>query len=161
KESRETIWQLYPSNDFYDTYDGSYFVPASLTSRTLPAYIISDALLSYFELGDKRVDDWIGVKTIDTETYYFPNKYKRRSRSTSEPHQEYTIVFRLSELFLIHAEASMHLTGNNDAAIADLNAIRSRAGLTDLLPSEYNGDIFIEIENERFRELFCEWGHRW
>jgi hypothetical protein len=68
-------------------------------------------------------------------------------------------VFRLGEQYLIRAEARAQ---RNDlqGALADLNAIRNRAGLA----SVNNGtkDVILEaIRKERFTELFTEWGDRW
>jgi hypothetical protein len=67
-------------------------------------------------------------------------------------------VFRLSEMYLIYAEAVLRggTTGNLGTALTYVNLIRSRAGAT-----LYNsGDITLQnMLDERARELFWE-GHR-
>ncbi|WP_394334799.1 RagB/SusD family nutrient uptake outer membrane protein [Niastella vici] len=70
-----------------------------------------------------------------------------------------SIVFRAAEIYLIRAEARAQ-QNNLTGAAADLNVIRSRAGLpatTATTPTEYLDAIF----RERKFELFTEWGHRW
>jgi hypothetical protein len=72
---------------------------------------------------------------------------------------EYTVVLRLAEQYLIRAEARAQ-QGNLLDAQADLNIIRSRAGLSDR--SINNVDLLLTaIMHERQVELFSEWGHRW
>lgn len=155
KESRETIWQLYPASR-YDTYDGYYFVPSSLTNSTIPSYLVSDVLYNSFEVGDKRKTSWIGIKEVGGALYYFPYKYKQRSKTDTE----YTVMMRLAEQYLIRAEARAN-TKDLKGAIADLNVIRNRSGLTDLPENLNQSEVISLVERERRHELFCEWGHRW
>ena len=66
-------------------------------------------------------------------------------------------VIRLAEMILTRAEANFRNgTSVGAAPIADINAIRHRAGLDDLIPA--NLDLQ-EIRDERYREL-CFEGHR-
>ncbi|RYG54138.1 MAG: RagB/SusD family nutrient uptake outer membrane protein, partial [Chitinophagaceae bacterium] len=49
-------------------------------------------------------------------------------------------------------------------AIADLDIIRARAGLTKIAstnPNTSQSDLLDAILKERRSELFTEWGHRW
>ena len=73
------------------------------------------------------------------------------------------MVMRLAEQYLIRAEARIRLD-NFAGGIEDINVIRERAGI-EFLPSEGGGiskEELIEIMlEERRRELFSEWGHRW
>lgn len=67
-------------------------------------------------------------------------------------------VFRLSEMYLIYAEAVLRggTTGNSATALTYVNLIRSRAGAT----SYSSADLTLpNILDERARELFWE-GHR-
>ena len=73
------------------------------------------------------------------------------------------MVLRLAEQYLIRAESKAH-QGDLAGAIEDIDAIRNRANQT--LISETNPGITQEellniILEERKKELFSEWGHRW
>src|SRR5690606_30439071 len=89
-------------------------------------------------------------------TYYYSSKYKAL---TDAPVTEYGMILRLAEQYLIRAEAYARL-GNVPAAVADLNAIRGRAG-APLIDGDGDIDLPALIEKERVLELSCEWGHRW
>ena len=67
-------------------------------------------------------------------------------------------VIRLSEIYLIAAEAALHAsTPNAEQAAQYLNAIRCRAtSLEPATASTINDDMILD---ERSKELFCE-GHR-
>lgn len=162
KDSRETIWQLFPATarEANSTYDAAFYVPSSLTNTSIPLYALPDRLLTSFEDGDERKSNWIGVKTIGSTSYYFPFKYKVRTGASTAPLTEYTIAFRLSEQYLIRAEARAHRS-NPEGAIDDLNELRRRAGIDDLPDDLEDGQVLQAVEDERQHELFCEWGHRW
>lgn len=70
------------------------------------------------------------------------------------------IILRLAELYLIRAEARVRkATPDIVGALADLNVIRRRAGLADLVTIS-SADILEAILQERRVELAHE-GHRW
>jgi starch-binding outer membrane protein, SusD/RagB family len=75
---------------------------------------------------------------------------------------EYYTVLRLAELYLIRAEAAARgAAGGINAAIADLNVIRTRA-LLPALPNTLTAEqVTAAVARERQVELFAEWGHRW
>jgi hypothetical protein len=152
--SSETIWQIAPINESRNTVEGGIFVPISTV--TLPTIFLSSSLLSSFEAQDNRRAMWTGTSTINGTQYIFPNKYKRRVAS---PVDEYTILFRLAEQYLMRAEARIH-QDNLEGALADLNIIRTRAGL---LPYESTDIVEIKsaILQEKRIEFFSELGHRW
>lgn len=158
KNSNEAIWQLQtPSAQIADTYDGDYFIltgapgTGSQNSNT-----ISPQLMASFEANDQRKTSWIGSINALGNTYYFPYKYKNRTLLN----QEYTMVLRLGEQYLIRAEARNH-EGNINGALADLNAIRIRAGLPSYAGATDATSLASAILHERQVELFTEWGHRW
>lgn len=166
--SNEAIWQMYPADGpstNADTFDG-YFYPITQTpvddgSTARGLYSISPFLLNTFEPGDKRKVNWINSFTDPGtgKVYYYPYKYKEASYNGSSL-PEYEMVLRLSEQYLIRAEAEAN-NGDPTDAINDLNMIRSRAGL-----SGYNGgpdptSLQAAILHERQVEFFTEWGHRW
>jgi len=150
----EAIWQLMPVNPGFNTYEGLEILPAS--SFSYPTYLVTTSLLNSFETGDNRKNSWINYRVYNNDTLYFPFKYKIPNGTTLT---EYYMVFRLVEQYLIHAEAALNLNNIADAQ-ADLNNIRSRAGLGNTLANDIPS-LRLAIEQERRTELFCEWGHRW
>ena len=157
KESTETIWQLQPVRANTNTLEALFFLPTSIDAR--PPYEISPNLMSAFEPNDKRKTQWIGFSSpVAHPTWAYPAKYKA---ATSARVTEYYIVFRLTEQYLIRAEARAHLGGSKLAeAITDLNTVRNRAGLRGVNPVDQNA-FYLAIEKERLVEFFAEWGHRW
>ena len=152
KNSTETIWQLKPIGGTINTNEGSIFIPVST-----PLYAaLSNQLLNSFELNDNRKIKWINNLTVGNTTYYYPFKYKIRQNSSLS---EYSMVLRLAEQYLIHAEARAQ---QNDisGAQADLNIIRNRAGLPNTSASTQS-TILTAVLHERQVEFFAEWGHRW
>jgi len=152
KNSSEAIWQISTSSTF-NTYEGFYFV-ATTTPKNVS---LSTSLLGAFEALDKRRTNWVGTVTVGTNTYLFPYKYRVQNSTTVS---EYTMILRYAELFLIRAEA---YAGQNKLtqAIADINVIRSRAGITPLASTLNQAQVLAAIEQERRIELFSEWGDRW
>ncbi|MFC3197133.1 RagB/SusD family nutrient uptake outer membrane protein [Parapedobacter deserti] len=166
--SDETIWQLQAVNTAggRNTWEGFLLIPATPTSsplfRLVPGY-----LYDAFEAGDERFASWVGSVTTSTGAEHrYPYKYKARFGVT--PVQEYTMVLRLAEQYLIRAEAAL-MQGRPEEAMVDINTIRRRAGLAEL-PADagaYGGaGAFAAaareaLEQERRVELFGEWGHRW
>ncbi len=156
--SPEIIWQLKPIEAYgtntqeggtiYSFYDPSY------------APYLTDELVSAFENTDQRKLNWVSNYSNGTNTWYFPFKYKLNS---SEPvTQEYSVVLRLSEVYLIRAEARAQqnkLNGTGSAA-EDIDKIRVRAGLSGVTVSTQQ-EILDAIYHERRVELFAEWGSRW
>lgn len=157
KNSMEAIWQLFPPVSYGNTVEGSFFILASIpTNVSLQDNFVSNS----FEANDKRRTAWIGNYTNKGLTYYYPNKYKIR---LSAEVAEYSMVLRLSEQYLIRAEARAQQSDLLNA-IDDLDKIRDRAGLpliklTNPLISQQ--ELLTAVQKERRVELFSEWGHRW
>jgi len=154
-DSRETIWQLQPIRNNAYTTEGSFFIPAGGIGAR-PTYALQNWLLDAFEPSDLRKSHWVGTSTTGNK-YSYPYKYK--AANASVPNPEYNIVLRLAEQYLIRAEARAWL-GDNTGAMADLNVIRSRAGLA-AAPLASGTTLLNTIWHERQVELFAEWGHRW
>jgi hypothetical protein len=155
KNSSEAIWQLQPVIPGRNTYEGDIYNLSGITNP--PSTItLSSELATAFTVNDNRKNDWVGKKTIGTDTFYFPYKYKIRFDINVT---EYSMVFRLAEQYLIRAEARAMLSNINGAQ-EDLNTIRNRAGLPNTSANDSNSLIEAVLEERRF-ELFVEWGHRW
>lgn len=150
--SGEAIWQLKPVGPNINTNEGNLFI----INSTPRQYALTKELVSAFETGDKRKDEWVGVFVNGADSFYFPYKYKIK---TGGDLTEYSMVLRLAEQYLIRAEARAMLD-NIIGAQEDLNTIRNRAGLANTT-SNNRADLMMSIEQERRIELFSEWGHRW
>ncbi|MES2827487.1 MAG: RagB/SusD family nutrient uptake outer membrane protein [Bacteroidota bacterium] len=151
--SNEIIWQIANLNGF------SVFGTAYVTAPTVvPAYSLSEATYQQFEgTNDLRRSNWVALKTLNARTYYAITKYKLTSGAAGN---EYNVVLRFAELYLIRAEARAQLN-NLSGAKTDVDAIRSRAGLTGVSATLSQPQMLTAIEKERRLEFFGEWGHRW
>lgn len=155
--SKEAIWQIPGNQGYAGVADAQRFIPSSATAA--PNYLVTPPLLTAFETGDKRLQNWIGTTTINGTTLRYPYKYKNRSASTTP--MEDQMILRLAEMYLVRAEASLRLNKLSDA-LADVNVIRARAGLTGSTANPTSEtEVLNAIMHERQVELFCEWGHRW
>jgi starch-binding outer membrane protein, SusD/RagB family len=176
KNSRESIWQIQPTEVIYNTLDARVLispstgpVPGSLDNPVR----LSNYLKNSFEPGDKRAvyGNWIDTtiyltpgSILDTIAYpfkykvYLPNTNINNNTGTANM-TEYFMVLRLAEQYLIRAEARAQ-QGNTAGAQSDLNAIRNRAGLSNTTASAQPALLTV-ILKERQVELFSEWGHRW
>lgn len=153
KNSREAIWQLIPLNANQNTNEGRIFILTSTPTNSA----LRNEFLNSFEPGDNRKSKWVGNITVGTNTYYYPYKYKLRTATS--PLNEYSMVLRLGEQYLIRAEARAQ-QNNVSGSQTDLNVIRTRAGLGNTSAND-KASLLSVIENERRIELFSEWGHRW
>lgn len=151
RTSPELILQI--ANSTGVTSWGGEFIPASTT----PNVVLYDTLAKTFEANDKRKVSW--TKPIDYGgiTYYYPSKFKQRSGNAGN---EYHLVLRLAEMYLIRSEARANLN-NISGAVDDINVIRDRAGLDDLEDTITKDQLISALEHERWVELFTEWSDRW
>lgn len=159
EESQEAIWHIPANGNGSVTAEAGRFVPWG--DDIIPEYPVTPSLQNAFEPDDKRFVDWLGVNTVDIngtdQQFYYPFKYK--NTMSESPTVEYYVIFRLAEVLLIRAEASAHLE-MVDEGLADINTIRTRAGLPDA--EAYSEEELLDVVmQERRTELFCEWGHRW
>jgi hypothetical protein len=153
--SAETIWQIAPVAQGRATFEGFTFVPSSAT--TVPQYPLTPALYNSFENGDNRRSQWIDTSVVNGAIYPYPYKYKQASAPGTV--NEYEVVLRLADLYLVRAEAEINQGDLNDA-VNDLNAIRSRAGLPNTTAND-QPSVLQAIQHERRVEFFCEWANRW
>jgi hypothetical protein len=155
RSSKESIFRASSSGAIPSYVDRTYYATYCLNANYLR---LTDDFLNSFEDGDLRKTKWLK----DEKTYFHSWKYKRNS-ATAAGDPEDLVLLRLSEQYLIRAEARAQqgkLTGA-DGAIADINAIRARAGLDALPETLSKEETLLAVENERRHELFLEEGHRW
>jgi hypothetical protein len=141
--------------------EGNNFIP---TEAARPSYALTTYLRNAFEVNDKRWNSWVKSKVSDGITYYYPFKYKKKADFIANPKPvEYNMIFRLAEMLLIRAECRVHLN-LLPGAIADVDAIRQRAGLPLVQathPDISAAELSEKIAQERRIEFFIEGGHRW
>lgn len=150
--SNEILWQI-ATNLGISIQGASYLTPVNV----IPTYTLGDVIYRSFESpADLRRSNWTLVKNIGGKAYYGITKYKVSAGSGNE----YNVVLRLAEVYLIRAEARAQLN-NLAGARADLNTVRTRAGLPTLSTTLTQSEVLVAVEQERKVELFGEWGHRW
>jgi hypothetical protein len=151
----ETLMQLSaPTNND----DGEITVSSSISEYYLynsptdyGSYVASRDLVDLFEAGDLRLNlfQTVSIATRENDDlvpsdYLFNRKYQEDS----------SIAFiRLSEMYLISAEAQERLSPGSIQALDRLNSIRERAGTPPLLSST---NLLEEIFMERRREFAFE-----
>jgi hypothetical protein len=161
KNSKETIFQL-------QTYGSTINITgittlagmlAPLSGVLLSSYCNAN-LLSSFQSGDLRKSKWTTTFTdfSSFQQYTYPSKYKNTNTAVSG--NEYLVIFRLAEMYLIRAEAAAHTNKLADAE-EDLFTVRKRAGLTTRLALPDLPTALNNLERERRFELFLELGDRW
>lgn len=155
KNSSEAIWQLMPTAG-NNTPAGALFI---LTNTPTFVSLLSD-FGSSFENGDNRRTMWIGEYSNNTGKYLYPLKYKIRATTSTTGINEYSMVIRLAEIYLIRAEARAKLE-RPELALEDINLVRKRAGMIVPLAGLNSLQCLAETEKQRKFELFSEWGHRW
>jgi starch-binding outer membrane protein, SusD/RagB family len=153
--SPEALWQIEPVIPGFNSSEGAYYILNS--APTQDQTTITPAFLGGFEPGDRRKDEWVGLFSDATGDYYFPYKYKVEQNSPDK--LEYSVALRLSELYLIRAEARCQQDRLVEAA-EDLLVLRQRANLPPLTVTTKE-QMLKDILSERRAELFTEWGHRW
>jgi hypothetical protein len=167
KLSKEAIWQLQPVDAGRNTLDaevlvlsaGDGFLIGGPNGDSRPVYM-SKQLFNAFEPGDKRKEIWVDSVEVNGTT--FPYSFKYKAWEPNRDRTEYLIILRLSELYLIRAEARAeqgNLQGINSAA-TDLNAVRTRSSLGETSAVTL-ADMKSAILRERQVELFNEGGNRW
>jgi hypothetical protein len=155
--SDEAIWQIQPAGGLIGyTYEAAAF----LLKAQPTSYALRNSLVASFEKNDKRKKQWIDSVNSDSglTTWYFAFKYKENHLNRT--FTEESMVLRLAEVILIRAEARAKQTGKLSLAIADVNEIRDRAGISSLSAASGVEETLQAIELERRHELFTEWGHR-
>ncbi|MEO6524430.1 MAG: RagB/SusD family nutrient uptake outer membrane protein [Mucilaginibacter sp.] len=159
--STETILQ-FATYYGYSAVSTSYRTSTSATNIAPPAYVLTSNIANSFEANDNRKTNWVD-STVSGSKFYRINKYKIYTAATAGAGNEFNVVLRLAELYLIRAEARAQQNNLNNltGALADVNVIRTRAGLANLPTTTLVPVMLAAIAKERKLELFGEFGHRW
>jgi len=98
------------------------------------------------------------VSSEDGNTYWWPLKF---NMSSAGPNGQNILWFRSAQFLLMRAECNARL-GNSADAIADLDAVRNRAGIGNYTGStDDSGNLVADIIRERAREMFLERYRMW
>ncbi|WP_234110707.1 RagB/SusD family nutrient uptake outer membrane protein [Chryseobacterium sp. R2A-55] len=152
KSGKHILWQLKPKNSGDATKEAGIYY---FTNVAPSNYALSTNLVNSFASSDLRKQNWMATVTVGGNTWYRADKYKNRSNNTSE----YSIVFRLEEVYLLLAE-TLAKQGKLGQALPYINSTRQRAGLLALPVGTSQAILLSEISNENRREFFTEMGHR-
>tara|TARA_B100000378_G_scaffold277902_1_gene279398 strand:+ start:6190 stop:7596 length:1407 start_codon:yes stop_codon:yes gene_type:complete len=161
-DSEEAIWQISPigwGTSFTHTRDGNALIKTPTVSTPLA---LSRNFLESYDPTDLRLENWVDYIIQNEDTLFYPYKYKIQYENSGEI-TEYSMVMRFAEQYLIRAEARTMLS-KFAQAIEDINTIRERSGISPISNTEdsHNQDLILQLViNERRKELFSEWGHRW
>lgn len=155
KNNPEAIWQIQPAPNQASSFAGLFVLSGAPSAGLQRSVALSRDLLNQFEPYDHRLTKYIGTITTQNQMYSFVNKHKVNVANSTE----YTMIIRLSELYLIRAESRIRLQKTVEG-LADINKIRRRSGATEYSIESLYPDLELIIEKERMIELFGE-GHRW
>ncbi len=146
KNTAESIWELQFDSQ---NQNSSAFFYAKAASGGRNEVNVNAAITAAHEVGDLRKPVNIAAAPVGSTGKY-----------TSVGGVDNVIVTRLSEMYLIRAEARAKLAAPNlTGSLADINTIRSRAGLAASTAAT-SDDLLKAIDQER-RIEFCFEGHRW
>lgn len=151
KSGKHILWQLKPANNKSLQQATSYY----FTNAKPYLYALTTNLVNTFQDTDLRKQNWIAKVTYNGQTWYRTEKYKNRDNSNTN---EYSIIFRYEEVYLLLAETFVQQNKLTDALLY-INAIRQRSGLPAMAVSNKEA-MLDEILIEYRREFFTETGHR-
>lgn len=151
KSGSHILWQLKPKNPGDPTRE----VQTYYFSAAPGTYALSSDLVGVFTQNDLRRQHWIAPVTVGTNTWFRADKYKNRINNATE----YSIVFRLEEVYLLLAEA-LARQNKIQEALPYANGTRQRAGLVALTGTITKDQLLGELLMENRKEFFTEMGHR-
>lgn len=155
KNNPEAIWQVQPAPNQATSFAGLFVLSGAPSIGLQRSVALNHDLLNLFEPNDHRLTKYIGTISVQNQMYSFVSKHKVTVSNSTE----YTMIIRLSELYLIRAESRIR-SQKIVEGLADINRIRKRSGATEYDIEALDTDLASIIEKERVLELFGE-GHRW
>jgi hypothetical protein len=144
----ESVFEISYSTTNTNTHRGYWQPPANGGTRQWAPNDAFIALINNASIGGNRS----AAVAITNQGLWYGNFYYR------SPAIDPAYVLRIAEQYLIRAEARAEQL-NLEGALADLDAVRDRAGLT-ASTAVTQSDILLAIENERRLEFAFE-PHRW
>ncbi|ACU57837.1 RagB/SusD family nutrient uptake outer membrane protein [Chitinophaga pinensis] len=144
----ESIFEISYSATNTNAHRGYWQPPANNGTRQWAPNDAFIALINNPAVGGNRN----AAVAITNQGLWYGNFYYR------SPATDPAYVLRIAEQYLIRAEARAQ-QGNLSGALADLDAVRDRAGLSGSTAVS-QGEILLAIENERRLEFAFE-PHRW
>ncbi|OAV69754.1 SusD family protein [Bacteroidales bacterium Barb4] len=152
RTSTESIFKTSSSGSWSSYVDRVYYANLAVNNNYLR---LTDDLVNSFEADDLRKTKW----TTTVSDFLHPYKYHRTAATSAGTAEDY-VSLRLTEQYLIRAEARAQ-QDKLPEAVADVNIIRQRAGLSDLPEGLSKAEVLLAIEQERRHEFFAEDAHRW
>ena len=152
KSGTHILWQLKPENNGDATREASFYY---FDNAAPHAYALASDLVGSFADNDLRKQAWMSQVNFNNDSWSRAEKYKNLAGTNTN---EYSVVFRLEEVYFMMAEA-LAKQNRVDEALPYLNATRERAGLTAFI-SLSDEDFITELLAEKRHEFFTESGHR-
>lgn len=152
KTGKHILWQLKPLQNNYATSEALLYYFSSGVPNT---YTVANSLVNSFDAADLRRQNWMTKITTNQTAYYRVDKYRNITNNTDE----YSIVFRLEEAYLLLAEA-LAQQNKLSAAIPYLNKVKQKAGIALTPESTPKEQLLTEILKENQKEFFAERGIR-
>jgi starch-binding outer membrane protein, SusD/RagB family len=149
-----------PRVDTSGNSDNASELPLSLIGQQ--AYALSDMAYALFQKypGDKRIPrTYVTELSKGVVRFHWPNKFIGTKYPDDRIPDSDFIVYRLSDMLLLKAEAYAALN-QIDNALLNLNKVRQRAGLPNYTETS-KALVEREILDERGRELFNEMKRWW
>lgn len=160
-ESKEVMFGIQPKDNQTNVLEAYYY-------RSVPQYYPSAKLDSIFTLipGDNRGETLfpqIGIPSTGGTTKYVSIicKHMPKGNYTANTVEESQYQMRLTEIYLLRAEALVRSGGDRDEAKNLLKTVLSHAGVTDFTRVDNaatDDALLTEIFYETLRNLFCESG---
>ncbi|WP_435522491.1 RagB/SusD family nutrient uptake outer membrane protein [Chryseobacterium indoltheticum] len=113
-------------------------------------------MISSFAATDLRRQHYFTAVVFGAQTNYKQIKYKVTTATNTT---EYSIVYRLEDVYLMLAE-SLIKQNKTAQAVPFINYTRQRSGLSALSSSISNAQALLEVKAERRKEFFAEHGNR-
>lgn len=140
-----------------DTYNAQRYAPGYYTHPDgYTEYLVTDEFYAFMQANPNdirsKMVQWRESETGKGSPGYFPMKYPGKKDSSVPLYSHSIKVVRLSEMYLIAAEAALKSSGAA-AAVPYLNTLRKNriTGYTDVTTTDID-----DIINERRKELFAE-----
>jgi hypothetical protein len=132
------------------------------TTKYTPDFVPQQWIIDLYDAADIRKGAYLEQKDLyiqgkEYPSVYLINKYPGNPALYEgvTNYQHKPILFRIAEMYLISAEAGAQVATTEGAALATLNTLRNKRGLSTL--TNLTGTALMDaIKTERLREMLCE-----